>query len=107
MKIKASEVEDNREWLKRSAVGIAFGSATSDVIETQMLREGVRGIRVRSMGGMKHLLTFESEEHMKIFMEEYSEWLEQWFEEVRIWNDRETTMWRTTWVTCIGVPVHA
>lgn len=41
-----------------------------------MFREGVRGIRVRLMGGMKYLLIFELEEYMKIFMEEYLEWLE-------------------------------
>lgn len=34
VKIKVSEVEDNREWLKRSVVGIAFGLVILDVIET-------------------------------------------------------------------------
>lgn len=41
-----------------------------------MFGEGVRGIRVWLMGGLKYLLIFELEDVMKIMMEDYVDWLE-------------------------------
>lgn len=57
------------------------------------------------MGGMLHLMEFESQEDKEAIIE--SQWLLRWFLEVRNINDSCAPLWRETTVTIFGVPLAA
>lgn len=97
--------EDNREMLERSAIAVAASSQSSDDILSHILAEGVTCLNISPMGGMLHLVTFETFADKKEMME--SKWLEKWFLVLRNVNDESSMMWRETWLKVSGVPLIA
>lgn len=55
------------------------------------------------MGGMQHLLVFDSFEDKKAIIE--SKWLERWFITIKNVNTHSATLWRETWINIYGVPL--
>lgn len=103
--LKGSKCEENVEMLQRSAIAIAASSQTSESLLNTILSEGVNCLTIKPMGGMQHLLIFETFEDKKRMME--SKWLMQWFMVITNVNDQSATLWRETWVTIYGVPLIA
>lgn len=96
---------ENQEMLERSAIGFASSSQSSEIILDHILAEGVNCLTIKAMGGMLHLLIFDTFEDKKLMME--SKWLERWFTTIRNVNDHSATMWRETWLKVYGVPLIA
>lgn len=57
------------------------------------------------MGGMLHLISFESFEDKNVFME--CKWLLNWFLELGNVNEMSASLWRETWIHIYGVPLIA
>ena len=103
--IKGKRCDDQEEMLKRSAIAISLGSQSSSMIMDNIIAQGVNCFSIKPMGGMMHLIVFDSFEDKKSIME--SKWLEQWFITVRNVNDHSATLWRETWLKIYGMPITA
>lgn len=103
--LKGAPCTEITEMLQRSAVGVASSSMSSNEILNLILAEGVNGLKIKPMGGMLHLITFDTFEEKKSMME--SQWLLQWFMTITNVNDHSTTLWRETWIAIYGVPLFA
>ena len=103
--LKGAPCEENTEMLQRSAIAVASSSMTSDELLNLILSEGVNCLNIKSMGGMLHLLIFDTYENKKCMME--SQWLLQWFMSITNVNDHSVTLWRETWISIYGVPLFA
>lgn len=57
------------------------------------------------MGGMLHLVTFETFEDKKSLMERG--WLLRWFSKLINDNDERASLWIETWINIYGVPLIA
>lgn len=101
--IKGNSNPDLVEVLGRSVVGVA--NSPSMVILDHMLAEGVRSVKIQPLGGLLHLLTFESVEDKQAMIE--SQWLQRWFLELRDVNNSSAAIWREVWLTIYGVPITA
>lgn len=97
--------EENQEMLERSAIAIASSSQSSEIIMEHIYSEGVNCLKVKAMGGMMHLIIFDTFEDKKAIME--SNWLDRWFMVVRNVNDQSSSLWRETWIRIHGVPLIA
>ena len=96
---------DNEELFKRSVFAVAISSQSSSEILDSILSEGVNSMVIKPMGGLLHLLTFDSIEE-KIAMVE-SGWLEKWFMMIRDINNAIAAQWRQTSLKIHGVPITA
>lgn len=94
--------EENQEMLERSAIAI---SHSSESVMDHICSEGVNCINIKAMGGMLHLVIFETFDDKKAIME--SKWLDRWFMTVRNVNDQSSALWRETWIRVYGVPLIA
>lgn len=103
--IEGKKCEGIVEMLQRSAIAIASSSQSSESILNHILSEGVNCLKIKSMGGMQHLLIFDTFEDKKCMME--SEWLLQWFMKITNVNDQSASLWRETWISIYGVPLIA
>lgn len=101
--ITGSKNAENEELLKRSVIAVANSSSSSEIILNHILSEGVNCLRVKSLGGMMHLITFDSLEDKEAMVA--SEWLLRWFMDIRDVNGSNKAIWRTTWLTIYGVPL--
>lgn len=96
---------DNQEMLERSAIAIASSSQSSEIVMDHILSEGVTCLKIKLMGGMLNLITFDTFEDKKAIME--SKWLDRWFMAIRNVNDQSANLWRETWMKIYGVPLIA
>lgn len=103
--IKGNPCEDNTEMLERSVVAIAHSSQSSETIMEHILSEGVNCLSIKKMGGMQHLLTFNSAEDKQAMVD--SKWLERWFITIKDADNRSATLWREVWINVYGVPLFA
>lgn len=103
--LKGTPCKENVEMLQRSAIAVASSSMSSDEILNLILSEGVNCLKIKSMGGMLHLIIFDTFEDKKCMME--SQWLLQWFMSITNVNDHSATLWRETWINIYGVPLFA
>lgn len=101
--IEGKKCEDKMETLARSVIGIASSSQNADVIHEHITSEGVNCLTIKSMGGMKHLITFHSLEDKESMIQ--SRWLERWYMELKEVDNLSTTHWRETWINIYGVPL--
>lgn len=67
--IKGKKCEERTEMLERSAVAFADSSQSSEIILSHILSEGVNCLKISPMGGMLHLITFDSFKDKKSMME--------------------------------------
>ena len=58
--IRGKRCEEINEMLERSAIAIANSPQTSEVIMEHILSEGVNCLNIKTMGGMQHLITFDT-----------------------------------------------
>nr|CCA65973.1 hypothetical protein [Beta vulgaris subsp. vulgaris] len=103
--IKGQICEENEEMLQRSSIALALASQKSEIILDHILAEGVNCLSIKPMGGMLHLITFDTFENKKAIIE--SEWLQRWFSKIINVNTRSVSLWRETWVNIYGVPLIA
>ena len=103
--MRGSKCEENVELFRRSAIAVASSSLTSDTILNHILSEGVTCLTIKTMGGMQHLIIFETYEDKEDLMN--SQWLLQWFDVVTNVNDQSATLWRKTQINIYGVPLIA
>ena len=103
--IKGYRCEENQEWLERSAIAITSSLQSAESIQDHIMSEGVNCLTVNSMGGMQHLLIFNTIEDKHSIME--SKWLERWFLTIRDVDHNSKALWRETWIYIHGVPLIA
>lgn len=103
--IDGERCEENEETLLRSAIGVTDSIHASETIMDHILAEGVNCLSIKTMGGMQHLITFNSLEDKKAMIE--SKWLERWFIAIRDVNKHSAALWRETWLNVYGTPLIA
>ena len=96
---------DNAELFDKSVMAIAHSSKSSSDLLDCFLAEGVNSMTIKPMGGLAHLITFDSAEEKAAMIE--SCWLEKWFLSIQNINDATVAQWRQTTITIIGVPLTA
>ena len=101
--VKGSKTGDNEELFSRSVVATANSSLSSVNILEHILAEGVTCLTIKTMGGMLHLISFESKEDKKAMLE--SDWLSRWFMDIREVNESCASKWRETTIKIYGVPL--
>lgn len=97
--------DENKEWLNRSAIAISHSLQSSESILKHILSEGVNCLIIKSMGGMQHLLIFDSLEDKRSIID--SQWLDRLFMAVRDVNRRSKALWRKSWINKYVVPLVA
>ena len=105
LSIKGSRNGENDELFARSVIAVANSSSSSETIHSHILAEGVNCLKIKPLGGVLHLITFETKEDKESIIE--SNWLLRWFMEIRNVNRSCAARWRQTWVTIYGVPLSA
>lgn len=70
-----------------------------------IMAEGVNYITIKAMGGMQHLIIFETLEDKLNVIE--GKWLERWFIAIRKVNKHSAALWRETWISIYGTPLIA
>lgn len=103
--IKGEKNSLKEDLLQRSLIGFASSSLSSSDILDCILAEGVNCMEINPMGGMMHLITFETTEDKEAHLE--SQWLKTWFLELRNPNDSSAALWRKTTISIYGVPLSA
>ena len=93
------------ESLKKSVIAVANSPSSSRIIHGHILAEGFNGLKIKPLGGLLHLIQFESVEEKEEMVK--SKWLDKWFLEVRDVNNSSTSIWREIWITIYGVPLVA
>ncbi|GKV45964.1 hypothetical protein SLEP1_g52988 [Rubroshorea leprosula] len=78
--------EDDLQWLQGSYVGVAHSVEIVPNLQEKFYMEGYFSCRLRAMGGKLVLLDSEDKEEIKDLVEGASEWLGQWFSEVKPWS---------------------
>ena len=103
--IQGTRNGDNDDLFSRSITGVANSSMSSTEILNCILAEGVISITIKPLGGLLHLITFESIEEKVAMIQ--SNWLEQWFSELSDINAETSTRWREISLNIVGVPLSA
>ena len=67
--IQGKKNEENSELLQRSAIAVANSSSSSETILSHILVEGVNMLKIKPLGGMLHLISFESMEDKRAMIE--------------------------------------
>ncbi|GKV28743.1 hypothetical protein SLEP1_g37755 [Rubroshorea leprosula] len=94
------------EWLKGCYVGTVHSVEMVRNLQEKFYMEGYFSCRVRAMGGKMVLLDCEEKEELKDLVEMASDWLSQWFEDVRPWTPESVANERFVWVRCQGTPLN-
>nr|CCA66179.1 hypothetical protein [Beta vulgaris subsp. vulgaris] len=103
--MKGKICEENKEWLERSSIAISQNFQSSESILEHILAEGVNNLTIKSMGGLQHLIIFDSKEDKESMIE--SEWLGRWFMAFKDVDKQSKALWRETWISIHGVPLVA
>nr|CCA66197.1 hypothetical protein [Beta vulgaris subsp. vulgaris] len=103
--IKGKKNPELEELLKRSVIAVAIAPSPSSIILDHILAEGVSCVKIKPLGGLLHLLSFDSIEDKKAMVE--CQWLQRWFVEIRDVSESNAAIWRETWITIYGVPISA
>nr|CCA66177.1 hypothetical protein [Beta vulgaris subsp. vulgaris] len=103
--IEGERCKENDELFQRSAIGITDSLQEAESIMDHIMAEGVNCIKIKAMGGMQHLLIFETLEDKQNMID--SKWLERWFIAIRNVNKHSAALWRETWINIYGTPLIA
>lgn len=101
--IKGHSSHDHLEKFKNSVIVVAMSSQSSSEILKSILAEGVNNLVIKPMGGLQHLITFESMEDKQAMLD--SCWLDRWFIEISEVDESTTSRWRQTTLSIYGVPL--
>ncbi|GKU99298.1 hypothetical protein SLEP1_g12166 [Rubroshorea leprosula] len=93
-------------WLEGNYVGIVHYVEMVRNLQEKFYMEGYFSCQIRAMGGKMVLLTGQDKEEVKDLVEMATDWLRQWFEEVKPWSSQMTTNERFAWIRCQGAPVN-
>lgn len=96
---------ENDELFKRSAIAVAHSSSSSEIIHGHILAEGVNCLKIKPLGGLLHLIIFDTIEDKEEMVR--SQWLLNWFMEIRPVNKSSAAIWRQTHLVIYGVPLSA
>ncbi|GKV35275.1 hypothetical protein SLEP1_g43574 [Rubroshorea leprosula] len=99
--------EEEFQWLQGCYVGIAHSVEIVPNLQEKLYMEGYFSCRLRAMGGKLVLMDGEDKDEIKDLVEGASEWLGQWFFEVKPWSPSMVTKERFVWMRCQGAPLHA
>ena len=102
--LKGTKNDEMEEFYSRSVIATANSSQSSQSILDHILMEGINCLSIKPLGGMLHLITFSTMEDKAAMIE--SEWLLQWFLDLREVNDRSASLWRKTQLKILGVPLR-
>lgn len=91
--------------LRRSAIAIPESLSSSEAIMAHILSKGVNCLSIKSMGGMQHLIIFDTLEDKKSMLE--SKCLERWFIAIRNVNSNNASLWREAWINIYDHPLIA
>ncbi|GKV35119.1 hypothetical protein SLEP1_g43433 [Rubroshorea leprosula] len=94
-------------WLEGCYVGIARAVELVLILQERFYMEGLFSVRLRAMGGKMVLIDCDDKEELKDLIELASDWLSQWFDEIRPWTPTLVATERFVWVKCFGVSLHA
>ena len=103
--IKGCRTDEHDEVFSRSVIAVANSASSSEAIHDHILAEGVNCLRIKPLGGLLHLITFDSAEDKDNLLN--SKWLLRWFLELRNVNQKSAALWRKAWITVYGVPLTA
>lgn len=69
--------------------------------------EGYFNVKVTPLGSNLVLIEPEGEVDVVVVIIEAKEWVESWFDEIRVWSPMEIDNERLVWIKCFGTPAHA
>lgn len=102
------EVEEEIvQKLNKAFVGQVSRPRITYSIQDEFHKEGYFTIKATPLGANRVLLEAEDEGEIPALINDASEWLLNWFDEIRPWSPREIDNERLVWVRCYGVPAHA
>ncbi|GKV25988.1 hypothetical protein SLEP1_g35355 [Rubroshorea leprosula] len=99
--------EEDLSWLEGCYVGVARSVEIIPTLQEKFFMEGYFSCKVRAMGGRLVLLEGGDKEEIKDLVEQASQWLGQWFSEVKPWKSSMVSRERFVWLRCQGVLTHA
>lgn len=94
--INGSRNCENDEMFSRSMIVMVATHLTSN----QILAKNVTCLTIKTMGGLLHLIIFDSFEDKRTIFE--SKWLERWFFTIKNVNDVIGSLWREIWKKIMG-----
>ncbi|KAK7342420.1 hypothetical protein VNO80_25371 [Phaseolus coccineus] len=97
---------EEKEWMKRSYVGYLNETIDSEDIKNCFFFNGANFIRLRYLGDNVMLLTPEGETKVEDMIKENKEWLEDFFDDIRPWDNSITVGKQRVWVKGWGIPFH-
>ncbi|GKV47542.1 hypothetical protein SLEP1_g54439 [Rubroshorea leprosula] len=111
---KQEQVHNQDEAMERNNSGGRVSQNQNRMHTVEMVRnlqekfymEGYFSCKTYAMGGRLVLLDCDEKEELKDLVEMASEWLGQWFEEVRPWTPETVAKERFVWVRCQGAPLN-
>ncbi|XP_058763296.1 uncharacterized protein LOC131636700 [Vicia villosa] len=101
----ASE-ELKRRW-KKAYVGEVLFPGESYNIQTHLEIEGFFSIKVFPLGANLCILEEMEEGLIKELIEEGKWWWQQWFKNIKPWQEKDIDEARVVWIRVYGVPCHA
>ncbi|GKV46541.1 hypothetical protein SLEP1_g53515 [Rubroshorea leprosula] len=93
-------------WLEGCYVGTVYSVEMVRNLQEKFYMEGYFACRIRAMGGKLVLLDCDDKNELKHLVESASEWLGQWFAEVKPWSPDKVADERFVWVRCQGAPLN-
>lgn len=92
-------------WLYRSAVGKIKRMVSYKYLLDVFSKEGVKECQIKPAGGRLMLITFPHEKMRDEVIKK--SWLENWFEEIKPWNEDPAHIERFVWLECYGMPLNS
>ncbi|KAH7848104.1 hypothetical protein Vadar_033833 [Vaccinium darrowii] len=87
-------------WLNRSVVAKSFKRIKVEELKTEIAKENICDIHIRSMGGRNFLLSFSDTTRRDTVIKETL--MQRWFSEITPWNGEPASLERCVWLSCSG-----
>ncbi|XP_058727198.1 uncharacterized protein LOC131598634 [Vicia villosa] len=99
--------EADMNQFQKAFVGVVENPGATYNIQEYFNMEGYFGVKVTPMGANLCLLEESEEGELSALIEEASDWIKQWFLEIRPWRPEDVDNERLTWLRVFGLPCHA
>ncbi|XP_058758209.1 uncharacterized protein LOC131631431 [Vicia villosa] len=99
--------EEELTKFQKAFVGVVENSGTMYNLQEYFNMEGYFGVKVTPLGANLCLLEEDVEGELKALIDDASEWINQWFTEIRPWKPQDVDNERLTWLRIFGLPCHA
>lgn len=101
--VQAKEIGNG--WLYESVVVRLKVEYANVKLKNELHKRGMENVLVRDGGGRDVFLTFKSKECREASLVTVNEWLQDWCEEIVVWNpDLHRVSECKVWVCCYGIP---